>query len=77
MTTAAGTDTRPAGYGRFRNDFARLIWQIASPMWEFDDATFDRTGRYDHRLVAGGVGHNLPQEAPDAFAEAVIEVDGY
>jgi pimeloyl-ACP methyl ester carboxylesterase len=32
------------------------------------------TGRYTHRIVAGGVGHNLPQEAPRAFAEAVIDV---
>jgi pimeloyl-ACP methyl ester carboxylesterase len=141
------TERGRAGYGRFRNDFAKLIWQIASPKWEFDDATFDRTarsfdnpdhvdivihnyrwrlglaegepayadlerrlaeapvitvpaitlegdangaphpdpaayaekftGKYAHRLIAGGVGHNLPQEAPQAFAEAVIEVDGY
>jgi pimeloyl-ACP methyl ester carboxylesterase len=35
------------------------------------------TGKYRHRLIAGGVGHNLPQEAPQAFAEAVIEVDGF
>jgi hypothetical protein len=35
------------------------------------------SGRYTHRLIAGGVGHNLPQEAPQAFAEAVIEVDSY
>jgi pimeloyl-ACP methyl ester carboxylesterase len=35
------------------------------------------TGRYAHRLIAGGVGHNLPQEAPEAFAESVVEVDGY
>jgi pimeloyl-ACP methyl ester carboxylesterase len=35
------------------------------------------TGKYTHRLIAGGVGHNLPQEAPQAFAQAVIEVDGY
>jgi pimeloyl-ACP methyl ester carboxylesterase len=35
------------------------------------------TGKYTHRLIAGGVGHNLPQEAPQAFAEAVIEVDGF
>jgi hypothetical protein len=33
------------------------------------------TGRYEHRLIGGGVGHNLPQEAPQAFAEAVIDVD--
>ena len=141
------TERGRAGYERYRNDFAKLIWQIASPRWDFDEATFDRTaqsfdnpdhvdivihnyrwriglaegepayedlerrlaeapvvtvpaitlegdangaphpdpasyaekftGRYTHRLVAGGVGHNLPQEAPEAFAEAVVEVDGY
>ncbi len=141
------TERGRAGYERYRNDFARLIWQIASPQWEFDETTFDRTarsfdnpdhidivihnyrwrlgladgepayedlerrlaeapaitvpaitlegdangaphpnpaayagkftGKYTHRLIAGGVGHNLPQEAPQAFAEAVIEVDGY
>jgi pimeloyl-ACP methyl ester carboxylesterase len=141
------TERGRAGYERYRNDFAKLIWQIASPRWDFDEATFDRTaqsfdnpdhvdivihnyrwriglaggepayedlerrlaeapvvtvpaitlegdangaphpdpasyaekftGRYTHRLVAGGVGHNLPQEAPQAFAEAVVEVDGY
>jgi pimeloyl-ACP methyl ester carboxylesterase len=141
------TERGRAGYARHRNDFARLIWQIASPSWDFDEATFDRTapsfdnpdhvdivihnyrwrlgvadgepayedlerrlaeapvitvpaitlegdangaphpdpasyaekftGKYTHRLIAGGVGHNLPQEAPEAFAEAVIEVAGY
>ena len=141
------TERGRAGYDKYRRDFARLIWQIASPKWHFDDATFDRsaaslnnpdhvsivihnyrwrlgladgdpryddlekrladgpvitvptitlqgdangaphpdpasyaekfTGRYTHRLIAGGVGHNLPQEAPEAFAEAVVEVDGY
>jgi pimeloyl-ACP methyl ester carboxylesterase len=141
------TERGRAGYERYRNDFAKLIWRIASPRWDFDEATFDRsalsfdnpdhvdivihnyrwrlglaegepeyadlerrlaaapvitvpaitlegdangaphpdpaayagkfTGRYTHRLVAGGVGHNLPQEAPQAFAEAVIEADGF
>jgi pimeloyl-ACP methyl ester carboxylesterase len=136
-----------AGYEEYRRDFARLIWQIASPKWDFDDATFDRSaasfdnpdhvdivihnyrwrlgladgepefdhletqlaegplisvptitlegdangaphpdatsydkkfsGTYTHRLVEGGIGHNLPQEAPQEFAEAVVEVDGY
>ncbi|MDA9407729.1 alpha/beta fold hydrolase [Bradyrhizobium sp. CCBAU 45384] len=33
------------------------------------------SGRYDHRLITGGIGHNLPQEAPQAFAKAVIDVD--
>jgi pimeloyl-ACP methyl ester carboxylesterase len=141
------TERGRAGYERYRNDFAKLIWQIASPRWDFDEATFDRTarsfdnpdhvdivihnyrwrlgladgeppyedleqrlaeapvitvpaitlegdangaphpdpaayaekftGKYTHRLIAGGVGHNLPQEAPQAFAEAIVEVDGY
>lgn len=35
------------------------------------------TGKYAHRTIAGGVGHNLPQEAPNAFAQAVIDVDGF
>ena len=35
------------------------------------------SGKYAHRTIKGGVGHNLPQEAPNAFAEAVLEVDGY
>jgi pimeloyl-ACP methyl ester carboxylesterase len=34
-------------------------------------------GKYDARLITGGVGHNLPQEAPQAFAQAVIDVDGF
>jgi pimeloyl-ACP methyl ester carboxylesterase len=134
-----------AGYEAYRSDFARLIWQTASPRWRFDDATFARsaaafdnpdhvsivihnyrwrmglaegerqydalerrlaqapaigvptitlegdangaphpepgsyagkfTGRYAHRLITGGIGHNLPQEAPRAFAQAVIDAD--
>ena len=141
------TERGRAGYDKYRHDFAKLIWQIASPKWNFDDATFDRTaasfenpdhvaivihnyrwrlglaegepkyddlekrlaegpvitvptitlegdangapqpdpssyarkfsGKYAHRTVKGGVGHNLPQEAPQAFAEAVVDVDGY
>jgi len=35
------------------------------------------TGKYEHRLIAGGVGHNLPQEAPQAFAQAIIDVDAF
>ena len=141
------TERGRAGYDKYRHDFAKLIWQIASPKWEFGDATFDRSaasfdnpdhvdivihnyrwrlglaegdpqyddleerlaesplitvptitlegdangaphpdassyaqkfsGKYAHRIVKGGVGHNLPQEAPQAFAEAVVEVDDY
>jgi pimeloyl-ACP methyl ester carboxylesterase len=141
------TERGRAGYDKYRHDFAKLIWQLASPKWDFDDATFDRSaaafdnpdqvavvihnyrwrlglaegeprydglekrlaegpaiavptitlegdangaphpdpgayakkfsGKYAHRTIEGGVGHNLPQEAPQAFAEAVVEVDGY
>jgi pimeloyl-ACP methyl ester carboxylesterase len=141
------TERGRAGYDKYRHDFAKLIWQIASPKWDFDDATFDRSaasfnnpdhvsivihnyrwrlalaesepkyddlekrlaegpvitvptitlegdangaphpdassyakkfsGKYSHRLIKGGIGHNLPQEAPQAFAQAVIEVDRY
>lgn len=141
------TERGRAGYEKYRSEFAKLIWQLASPKWKFDDATFARSraswdnpdhveivihnyrwrlglakgeprfddlerkladgpsitvptitlegdangaphpepaayatkfsGKYRHRLIPGGVGHNLPQEAPQAFAEAVIEVDGY
>jgi pimeloyl-ACP methyl ester carboxylesterase len=141
------TERGQVGYDRYRHEFARLIWQLASPNWDFDDATFDRsaasfdnpdhvsivihnyrwrlglaagepkfdeleqrlakgpgitvptitlegdangaphpdpasyaekfTGKYAHRTVTGGIGHNLPQEAPQAFTEAVLEVDGY
>jgi pimeloyl-ACP methyl ester carboxylesterase len=141
------TERGKAGYDKYRHDFAKLIWQLASPKWDFDDATFDRSaasfdnpdhvdivihnyrwrlglaqgepkyddlekrlaegpvitvptitmegdangaphpdassyakkfsGKYSHQLIKGGVGHNLPQEAPQAFAKAVVEVDGY
>jgi pimeloyl-ACP methyl ester carboxylesterase len=141
------TDHGRAGYDKNRHDFAKLIWQQASPKWNFDDATFDRSaasfenpdhvdivihnyrwrqglaqgqpqydkfekqlaqgpaiavptitlegdangaphadpsayankfsGKYQHRNLTGGIGHNLPQEAPQAFAQAVIDVDGF
>ena len=35
------------------------------------------SGKCAHRIIKGGVGHNLPQEAPQAFAEVVVEVGGY
>ena len=35
------------------------------------------SGKYSHRIIRGGIGHNLPQEASQAFAQAVIDVDGY
>jgi len=141
------TERGRAGYETYRHDFVKLIWQLASPKWNFDDATFDRSaasfdnpdhvsivihnyrwrlglaegepkyddlerrlaqfpvitvpaitlegdangaphpdpssyakkfsGKYENRIIKGGVGHNLPQEAPRAFAKAVVDVDGY
>ena len=35
------------------------------------------TGSYAHRTITGGIGHNLPQEAPEAFADAVVDVDAF
>ncbi len=139
------TERGRAGYDRNRHDFNKLIWKLASPKWNFDDATFDRsatsfanddhvdivihnyrwrlglaqgeakydalenrlaqfpligvptitmegdangaphpppeayakrfTGKYEHRLVTGGIGHNLPQEDPHAFAQAIVDAD--
>jgi pimeloyl-ACP methyl ester carboxylesterase len=141
------TEQGRAGYGEYRREFARLIWQAASPEWNFDDATFDRSamsfdnphhvsiiihnyrwrlgladgeskyddlekrlaeapvidvptitlegdangaphpdatsyarkfsGKYTHLLIGGGIGHNLPQEAPQAIAQAIVDVDGF
>jgi pimeloyl-ACP methyl ester carboxylesterase len=141
------TERGRAGYEKYRRDFAKLIWQLASPKWKFDDATFDRSaasfdnpdhvsivihnyrwrlglaegerkyddlehrlaqrplitvptitlegdangaphpdptsyarqfsGKYASRVIKGGVGHNLPQEAPHAFAQAVLDADRY
>jgi len=139
------TERGALGYTKYRHDFNKLIWKNASPKWDFDNATFDRTatsfdnpdhvsivihnyrwrlslakgeprydaleeklsrapvitvpaitiasdfdgaaadgkaytnrfsGKYSHRIL-NGIGHNVPQEAPDAFAKAVLEVDGY
>ena len=137
------TDRGRVGYEKYRDDFAKLIWQLASPKWKFDDATFERsaaaldnpdqvaitvhnyrwrldlakgeakyaplerrlatfpaitvptialegdangaphpqpeayakrfTGKYQFRLITGGIGHNLPEEAPQAFTQAVID----
>ncbi len=139
------TERGRVGYDNYRRDFAKLIWRTASPKWNFEDATFDRSAAsfdnpdhveivihnyrwrlglaegeaeyddleerlaegpvitvptitlegdangaphpdpssyagkfsatYSHRTIEGGIGHNLPQEAPEAFANAVIEVD--
>jgi pimeloyl-ACP methyl ester carboxylesterase len=141
------TERGRVGYDMYRREFARLIWQLASPRWAFDDETFSRSassfdnpdhvavvihnyrwrlgladgerqydplerrlaaapsiavptitlegdangaphppasayaskfsGRYAHRVIEGGIGHNLPQEAPEAFVDAITEVDSW
>jgi pimeloyl-ACP methyl ester carboxylesterase len=141
------TERGRLGYDKNRHDFAKLIWQTASPKWHFDDITFNRSaaalnnpdqvavaihnyrwrigaapgdpqydgleeklsvmpvitvptitlegdangaphpepatyrnqfsGKYAHRTITGGIGHNLPQEAPHAFAQAVADVAGW
>jgi pimeloyl-ACP methyl ester carboxylesterase len=141
------TERGRAGYTQYCREFNRLIWQLASPKWRFDEATFARSaasfdnpdhvdivvhnyrwrlgladgerrydelerrlaaapvitvptitlegdangaphpdsrtyakqfsGAYAHRLIDGGVGHNLPQEAPEAFATAIVDVDRF
>ena len=141
------TPVGKAGYAKYLDQFNKFIWRQASPKWNFDDATYNRTaasfnnpdhvdivmhdyrwrlgladgerkydalekrlaalpvvtvpaitmegdsngaihapdiayrnkfsGKYDYRLITGGVGHNLPQEAPQSFAQAVMDVDGY
>ena len=141
------TERGEDGYEKYRREFAKLIWQLASPKWAFDDATLDRSaasfdnpdhvkivihnyrwrlglaegeprydslekglaegpviavptitlegdangaphpdassyarkfsGKYAHRIITGGVGHNLPQEAPQAFAQAIVDVDHF
>jgi len=141
------TERGRLGYDKYRHDFNKLIWKLASPKWNFDDSTFDRSaasfdnadhvpivihnyrwrlalaesepryadlgrrlaeapvisvptitmegdangaphppaeayakkfsGKYEYRLITGGIGHNLPQEAPQAFAQAVVDVDRF
>jgi pimeloyl-ACP methyl ester carboxylesterase len=141
------TERGQAGYEQYRCEFAQLIWQLASPQWAFDAATFERSatafdnpdhvrivihnyrwrlgladgepqydaleqrlaqgpviavptitlegdangaphpdarayakqfaGKYAHRVITGGIGHNLPQESPQAFADAVLDVDRF
>ena len=46
--------------------------------WPYDNAYAGKfPGKYEHRVVEGGIGHNLPQEAPQAFAQAIIDVAGF
>ena len=55
------TERGQAGYEKYTRDFAKLIWQIASPKWDFDDATFDR---YRGRLRQSGSCRNRDPQLP-------------
>jgi pimeloyl-ACP methyl ester carboxylesterase len=53
------TERGRAGYEKYRSEFAKLIWQTASPNWRFDDATFERTAKaFDNPDHVGIVIHN-------------------
>jgi pimeloyl-ACP methyl ester carboxylesterase len=53
------TERGRLGYDKYRHDFAKLIWQVASPKWNFDDATFDRSAAsFDNPDHVGIVIHN-------------------
>jgi len=54
-------------------------WCRSFRVWAEDASAYAKqfSGTYAHRVIKGGIGHNLPQEAPEAFAEAVLEVNGY
>jgi len=54
----------------------RLNWKLLTRKRGSSTQGKDLAGRYRHRLVPGGIGHNLPQEAPQAFADAVLEAAG-
>ena len=63
-------------------EFNKLIWKVASPKWDFDGAAADGkayankfSGKYSHKVLKD-IGHNVPQEAPQAFADAIMEVSG-
>jgi pimeloyl-ACP methyl ester carboxylesterase len=147
LSDQTGEPKQTRSYDQYRHDFSKLIWQLASPKWEFDEATFERSaasfdnpdhvsivihnyrwrlglaegepkydsleqrlaaapvitvptimlegdangaphpessayaskfsGKYAHRIINGGVGHNLPQDAPHAFVQAMIDVDRF
>ena len=79
------TDHGRAGYGKYRRDFAKLIWRTASPKWRFDDATFDRSAAsfenpdhvdiviHNYRWRLGlGEGEAEYAELEDRLAEAPV-----
>ena len=58
-------------------DRRRFLGAAAMTIAATQLATKKFAGKHSHRLVTGGIGHNLPQKAPQAFAQAVIDVDRY
>ena len=82
----SATERGRDGYDKYRRYFSKLIWQLASPTFTLEgdgngaphleaSAYAQKfSGKYEHRTIAGGIGHNLPQEAPQAFAQAIVDV---
>ena len=68
------TDRGRAGYGNTRYEFAKLIWQTASPKWRFDDATFNRSARaFDNPDHVSLVIHNYRWRLGLAEGESKIQ----
>ena len=82
----SATERGRDGYDKYRRDFSKLIWQLASPTITLEGdangapnpepSSYAQkfSGKYEHRTIMGGIGHNLPQEAPQAFAQAIVDV---
>ena len=65
------TERGLVGYDKYRHDFAKLIWRLASPKWDFDDATFDRTAAaFDNPDHVAIVIHNYRWRIDVAKGEA-------
>ena len=67
------------GYRRRAESFETNSSRVANGASHLDPSAYAKkfSGKYAHRTITGGIGHNLPQEAPQAFAQAVVDVDGY
>jgi hypothetical protein len=72
-----GAGRRAGGCGRARQQLAQRQAAVAADQQVPSTYATKFSGKYLHRTMTGGVGHNLPQEAPEQFVEAVMEVDGF
>jgi pimeloyl-ACP methyl ester carboxylesterase len=86
-TTGTSAHPSSAPFGALRQVDAGLLnvgYAEAGPAvillhgWPDDYAYAGKfPGKYEHRVVEGGIGHDLPQEAPQAFAQAIIDAAGF